>query len=99
MIEKIKKIFSWLKHGEKIHVIPFVLKKHNKLKPFCIVVKTFEFNNKHEVSWTKLAKYNEEASLWVWESNNADVDFKKGWNTPSIQEAIRKKVNIQYLLN
>lgn len=94
-----KNLLKLLIADKKTHVIPFTVEKHGKVMPFCIVISTIENDDIYEVSWSRLAYYDENKKGWFWQTDNKPVDSMKGLFQHSIEDKIRNKVDLEYLTN
>lgn len=98
MFNKLKN-FKLLFAKQKINVIPFTLKKGNRLQPYAIIIKTVDNEGVYEIVWSKMAYFNEASFSWLWETNNKHVDEEKNRGIPSLEALIKNKVSVDYLLN
>lgn len=95
----LKNLLKLLFANKKIHIIPFTIQKNRIVSPFCIVISTIETDELYEVSWSKLAYYDEKKDAWLWQSSNKPVDSEKGFFQPSIEGKIKNKIDLEYLYN
>jgi len=84
---------------KKIHIIPFTVEKNGKIAPYSIVISTIENDDIYEVSWSRLAYYDEDKKGWFWQTDHKPVDSMKSLFQPSIEGKILNKVDLEYLTN